>query len=71
MMDRQEEQAYRRSRLARDAAEVARDAQEAAHHARIERLENRVFRTMRVLGWLTATLWLVGLVVILGWRYLP
>jgi hypothetical protein len=70
-MNNQVAESIRRSRADQRAAELAAAAQESADQARIERLENRVYGVLRALGWLTATLWLVGLAVLLGWRYLP
>lgn len=70
-MSEQSAESLRRIRKDQEAAEAARDAQEAARQAMIERLETRVYGTLRVLGWLTATLWLLGFVGMLAWRWLP
>lgn len=70
-MSQQTAESLRRSRADQRAAELAAAAQENARLALIERLENRIYRALRVLGWLMASLWLLGLLVILGWRYLP
>jgi len=58
------------SRSAQDAAEQAQAAQASAESARFERLEQRVRRTIHALFWILATLWLIGLAVILGWEWL-
>lgn len=70
-MSQQTAESIRRSRADQRAAELAAAAQERAHQAMIERLENRVYGTLKVLGWLSVTLWLLGFLVLLGWRYLP
>lgn len=60
-------EAIRVSRAAQHAAEVAASAQERARLGRIERLEQRVQRTINLLFSILALCWLLGLAVILFW----
>jgi hypothetical protein len=64
-------ESVRVSRAAQHAAEIAAAAQERARMARIERLERDVGRAINSLGAVMATLWLIGLGVVLAWEYLP
>lgn len=59
----------RTSRREQEAAEMAAAAQAAAETARYERLEQRVRRTINMLFWIAATLWLAGLAVIVVWEF--
>jgi fatty acid desaturase len=58
------------SRKQQDAAEMAAAAQASAESARYGRLEQRVRRIINGLFMVMATLWLIGLAVIVGWGWL-
>lgn len=59
-------ESVRLSRAQQHAAEIAAEAQQRARDARIERLEQRVQRTIQALFTTMAVLWLIGLVVIVA-----